>query len=264
MHKKINNQSNKIPYLEIIGITGIPEIKFNDNLAEIIISKSQKQGTPIIAKDIIIITQKIVSKSEGQIINLNSIKPSKYSINLASKINKDPRLVELIISESKSIIRIDTKRNILITETKQGFICANAGIDNSNIPGNNNVSLLPKNPDESAKNICSNIANLLNHIPISVIITDTFGRAWRKGQVNFAIGTSNIEPLFDYTNQQDSQGKVLKNTNICTVDELASAAELVNFKLDKIPVSIIRNYPYSVSRLGAQEIIRPKNEDLFR
>ncbi|MCH2304932.1 MAG: coenzyme F420-0:L-glutamate ligase [SAR202 cluster bacterium] len=259
-----NNKLNKVPRIEIIGISGIPEIKYKDNLARIIVSKSIEQGTPIEENDIIIITQKIVSKSEGQIKNLINIKPSEYSIKLASKINKDPRLIELIINESKSIIRIDEKRSILITETKQGFICANAGIDNSNIPGSNNVSLLPKDPDKSANNICSDISYLINQTPISVIITDTFGRAWRKGQVNFAIGTSRIEPLLDYMNEKDSQGKILKSTNICIADELASAAELVNFKSNQIPVSIIRNYPYSISSSGAKEIIRAKNEDLFR
>jgi len=259
-----NDKSILFPRVEIIGIIGIPEIKHKDNIADIIVSKSLEQGTPIKKNDIIIITQKIVSKSEGRIKNLINIKPSDYAIKLASRVNKDPRLIELIINESKSIIRIDEERNILITETKQGFICANAGIDNSNIPGNNNVSLLPKDADKSANKICSDISHLLNNKSISVIITDTFGRAWRHGQVNFAIGASRIEPIVDYINSKDAQGKTLTSTNICIADELASSAELVTFKSDNIPVSIIRNYPFSKSNSGAKKIIRPKNEDLFR
>ena len=264
MNKYIdNNKLDEVPRIEIIGIKGIPEIKYKDDLARIIVSKSIEQGTPIQENDIIIITQKIVSKSEGQIKNLINIKPSEYSIKLASKINKDPRLIELIINESKSIIRIDEKRSILITETKQGFICANAGIDNSNIPGSNNVSLLPKDPDKSANLLKDRIKKKTGK-NIAVIISDTFGRPFRLGQTDVAIGIAGIEPILDYSGKPDTFGKIMQVTAIAVADEICSASELVMGKVQKCPIAIVRNYNFSFSDVKIQKLLRSEHDDLFR
>ena len=221
--------------------------------------------------DIIVIAQKIISKSENRFFNLKDVIPSKKALEIFSIHEKDPRLIELILRESSDIIKVTNKT--LIVETKYGFICANAGIDQSNVSyDTEGVLLLPENPDESANKIRKFIYNKIKK-NVSIIISDTFGRPFRKGQTNVAIGIAGITPLKSYIGLKDSFGKILKVTEIAIVDELASAAELVMGKTLGVPVAIIRGYEHESQKLYSEDefgnfsiktIFREKNQDLFR
>ena len=228
--------------IRIIPIEGIPEIKVNDNLAEITFDVLNKSEIGIEKNDIFIVTQKIVSKSEGMERDL-----SNYDFK------------ELLQSESKKIIR--KRGDLVIAKTHHGFICANAGIDKSNVK-KNSALLLPEDPNKSADKFRKRFESLAN-LPIAVIISDTFGRAWRKGQVNFAIGSSGISPIDSYIGKLDSFDNELNATEIAVIDELASAAELVMKKTIDVPIAIIRGVDYKSSKLNASELIRNDNEDFF-
>ena len=228
--------------IRIIPIEGIPEIKVDDNLAEITFNVLSKSEIGIEKNDIFIVTQKIVSKSEGMERDL-----SNYDFE------------ELLQSESKKIIR--KRGDLVIAKTHHGFICANAGIDRSNVK-KNSALLLPEDPNKSADKFRKRFESLAN-LPIAVIISDTFGRAWRKGQVNFAIGSSGISPIDSYIGKLDSFDNELNATEIAVIDELASAAELVMKKTIDIPIAIIRGVDYKSSKLNANELIREDNEDFF-
>ena len=228
--------------IRIIPIEGIPEIKVDDNLAEITFDVLNKNEIGIEKNDIFIVTQKIVSKSEGMERDL-----SNYDFE------------QLLQSESKKIIR--KRGDLVIAKTHHGFICANAGIDRSNVK-KNSALLLPEDPNKSADKFRKRFESLAN-LPIAVIISDTFGRAWRKGQVNFAIGSSGISPIDSYIGKLDSFDNELNATEIAVIDELASAAELVMKKTIDIPIAIIRGVDYKSSKLNANELIREDNEDFF-
>ena len=228
--------------IRIIPVEGIPEIKVDDNLAEITFDVLNKSEIGIEKNDIFIVTQKIVSKSEGMERDL-----SNYDFE------------ELLQSESKKIIR--KRGDLIIAKTHHGFICANAGIDRSNVK-KNSALLLPEDPNKSADKFRKRFESLAN-LPIAVIISDTFGRAWRKGQVNFAIGSSGISPIDSYIGKLDSFDNELNATEIAVIDELASAAELVMKKTIDIPIAIIRGVDYKSSKLNANELIREDNEDFF-
>ena len=228
--------------IRIIPIEGIPEIKVDDNLAEITFDVLNKSEIGVEKNDIFIVTQKIVSKSEGMERDL-----SNYDYE------------ELLQSESKKIIR--KRGDLVIAKTHHGFICANAGIDKSNVR-KNSALLLPEDPNKSADKFRKRFESLAN-LPIAVIISDTFGRAWRKGQVNFAIGSSGISPIDSYIGKLDSFDNELNATEIALIDELASAAELVMKKTIDVPIAIIRGVDYKSSTLNATELIRDDNEDFF-
>ena len=228
--------------VRVIPIQGIPEIKTDDNLAEITFEVLQKNKVNIERNDIFVVTQKIVSKSEGMERDL-----SQFNFE------------ELLQSESKKIIR--KRGDLVIAKTNHGFICANAGIDKSNVK-KNTALLLPEDPNKSANKFRKRFESLAN-VPIAVIISDTFGRAWRKGQVNFAIGSSGINPIDSYIGKLDSFDNELNATEIAVIDELASAAELVMKKTIDIPIAIIRGVDYKKSKLTANELIRDDNEDFF-
>ncbi len=247
--------------ISIIGIQGIPDIQKGDDLAQIIVNRVKHQKETIKDHDILVISQKVVSKAEGQIVQLDSIRPSEFSRQIAKELQRDPRHIEVILSESKKIIRM--KAGHLITETKHGFICANSGVDQSNIVKRNSVTLLPRKPDSSADLIRKKIHQLTGK-NVPVIITDTFGRAWRMGQVNFAIGVSGIKPIHDYRGKRDMYRRILHVTEIATADELASAGELVMNKSDRIPVAIIRGYRYRSGQGTGKNLLRPEDQDLFR
>ena len=210
--------------------------------------------------DIVVIAQKIISKQEGRIVNLSTVIPSLLSQGIGSQYQKDPRLIELILSETKRIVRM--KNGILIVETNNGFICANAGIDESNVQ-EGFVTLLPINSDISAETIRYNILKQTNK-NVGVIISDTFGRPFRMGQTNCAIGISGLNPIIDYAGTLDSFQKILRVTAIAVADELSSAAELVMGKILKSPIAIIRNYSFEIEEHVIGELIRPEHEDLFR
>lgn len=249
--------------IQIIGIKELPVIKKGDNLAELICSAAKKQGTPLQHGDIIVITHVIVSRAEGNTVNLDTVIPSTFAKTIAEQYGKDPALVEVVLRESKSIVRMD--RGILITESKHGIVCANSGVDKSNVPEDRIVALLPDNPDDSAKKIRKEIRRLTG-CEVAVIISDTHGRPLRRGEINVAIGLAGIKPIKDRRGEKDLFGYVLKIKQTAIADELASAAELVIGQADEgIPAAIIRGYNYPKSKTAkATKLIMPKEKDLFR
>lgn len=251
--------------VDIIGVQNIHAIKKGDDISEIILLATKLQDTPIAKQDVIVVTQKIVSKSEGRIVSLNDVTPSIIAKSFAKSSGKDPRLIELVFMESRSIVRSDPDRGILIVETEHGFVCANAGIDSSNVESDSDtVTLLPRNPDLSAKKIRSELEQKSGVSKIAVIISDTFGRPWREGQTNIAIGIDGINPLKDYRGTHDTEGAVLTSTKIAVADEIASAAELVMGKINRVPVAIVRGFDYPTGECSYSSLIRERSRDLFR
>ncbi len=241
--------------MQIIPIHLEKEIDSSDDISDIIL-KSEKLNDG----DILVIAQKIISKQEGRLINLSTVTPSLLAEGIGSQYQKDPRIIELILSESKQIVRM--KNCVLIVETNQGFICANAGIDESNVQ-EGYATLLPVNSDISAQKIRKAILKQ-SHKNVAVIISDTFGRPFRLGQTNHAIGISGLNPILDYEGTLDSFNKILRVTAIAIADELTSASELVMGKSLKCPFAIIRDYSFKVENHTIDELIRSEHEDFFR
>lgn len=241
----------------------MPLIKNGDNLGKIIVEAAKKQNTPIQSQDIIVVTHVVVSKAEGNIVNLDDVKPSQKAIEIAQKTNKDPALVEVILQETKDIIRIG--QNSIITETNNGIICANSGIDQSNVSGDRRVAPLPKNPNISAENIRQEIKRIIG-CEVAIIISDTHGRPFRMGEINIALGVAGLKPIRDRRGEKDLFGYVLKIKQTAIADELASAAELVTGQANEgIPAAIIRGYKYTPSEsINNTALTRPKEKDLFR
>ena len=253
------NEFNKI---EIIPILIRDDIKKGDDIADLIIKSIKEKNESLQENDVVIITHKIISKAEGRTTDLRNIVPSEVSKKISSNTGKDPRLVELIISQSNEIVKIE--RDIIITETKHGFVCANAGIDTSNVGKlSDHVLLLPDDPDESARNIRNDI-NAKTSVNVGIIISDTFGRPFRKGQVNIAIGVAGIDPIKSYIGKRDMFGKILRVTEIAIADEITSAAELVMGKSSRVPVSIVRGYDFNFNDSSISKVTRSKKDDLFR
>jgi coenzyme F420-0:L-glutamate ligase/coenzyme F420-1:gamma-L-glutamate ligase len=248
--------------IQIIGIEHLPIVKTGDNLAGLICNAAESQGSRIQNGDVLVITHVVVSRAEGRVVNLDEVVPSEFAKNIAEQHGKDPTLVEAVLRESKSIRRMGDGK--LITETKHGFICANSGIDKSNVPGERNVALLPENPDRSAEEIREKIRRLTG-CDVAVIISDTHGRPLRKGEMNVAIGTAGMKALRDRRGEHDLFGYVLRVKQTAIIDEIASAAELAIGQANEgIPVAIIRGYNYLKSENAkATDLIRPKEEDLF-
>lgn len=239
----------------------IPLIKEGDSLADLIAQAAKEEGVTIESGDIVVVTQKVVSKAEGRIVDLSQVEPSALANTIALQTNRDPRHVEVILRETSRIVRM--RDNHLIVETRHGYVCANAGVDRSNVEGKDRVSLLPIDPDRSAEGIRRRLKQLTG-ADVAVIISDTFGRAWRLGHVNFAIGVAGMTPVRDYRGEPDMFNGVLHVTVMAVADELASAAELVMNKRDGIPVSIIKGYKYPRGEGSARELVRPIEKDLFR
>jgi coenzyme F420-0:L-glutamate ligase/coenzyme F420-1:gamma-L-glutamate ligase len=250
-----------LPELRIIGLPGIPIVTPGMDLAALIQQASTAAPLPLQAGDILVVTQKVVSKAEGHLIHLKDVTPSPLAENFARQWGKDPRHVEVVLQQSRRIVKMD--RGVLITETHHGFICANAGVDQSNIEGEEVVAVLPPDPDASARAIRQALRERLG-CDVAVIISDTFGRPWRHGLVNIAIGLSGIEAIKDYTGQLDAQGYELRVTALAIADELAAAAELVMNKLDNVPVAVIRGYEYPHGEGSLAQLIRAAERDLFR
>lgn len=249
--------------VKIIAVENLPLVAEGDNLGKLIVEATKKQGSPVEDGDVVVVTHVAVSKAEGSIVDLDEIVPSERAKQIALKVGKEPAMVEVILRETKEIVRIG--QNSLITETKQRIVCANAGVDRSNVKGERKVALLPKDPDESARNIREEIKKLTN-VNTAVIISDTHGRPLRMGEINVAIGVAGFKPIRDRRGEKDLFGYVLriKQTNIA--DELASAAELVIGQANEgIPAALIRGYCYQVSEdVSALELTRSKEKDLFR
>jgi coenzyme F420-0:L-glutamate ligase/coenzyme F420-1:gamma-L-glutamate ligase len=249
--------------VQVIAVENLPLIKKGDNLGQLIVETAKKQNTPIQEKDVIVVTHVAVSKAEGNIINLDQVTPSERAKEIAQKINKDPAMVEVILQETKDIIRIG--QNSIITETKSGVICANAGVDRSNVSGDRNVVPLPKNPNASAQNIRQEIKRLTG-ANVAVIVSDTHGRPFRMGEINVTVGVAGIKPIRDRRGEKDLFGYVLRIKQTAIADELSSAAELVIGQANEgIPAAIIRGYKYQTAEnASATELTRPKEKDLFR
>jgi len=247
--------------LRVIGLPGIPIVTPGMDLAALIQQASLAAPLPLQAGDILVVTQKVVSKTEGHLIVLKDIIPSSLAQSFAQQWGKDPRHVEVVLQQSRRIVKMD--RGVLITETHHGFICANAGVDQSNIEGEEVVAVLPPDPDASARAIRQALRERLG-FDVAVIISDTFGRPWRHGLVNIAIGLSGIEAIKDYTGQLDAQGYELRVSSLAIADELAATAELVMNKLDNVPVAVIRGYDYPHGEGSLAQLIRAPERDLFR
>ena len=249
--------------LTIYGIDNLPkEIKPRTDISEAIVRAVEESNDQIQDKDIIVISQSIVSKAENRIVSLREISPSRIAVQFGKRLNKDPRLVELILRESNEIVRMG--QNHLITENKLGVVCANSGIDRSNVPGKDNVTLLPEDPDKSAFRIRQRIRELTGK-NVGVIITDSVGRPLREGIVGIAIGIAGVPPLIDLRGKKDLYGYTLKSKIVAFADELASAALLIMGEANEgVPVAIIRGLTYQSSSESARILNRPPEKDLFR
>ena len=250
------------PEIRVIGVEGMPEVQPGDDLGVMLVEAAQRQGTAIETGDVVVVTQKIVSKSEGRVVTLEGVVPSPLALEISEGHRRDPRHTELILRESKRIVRMD--RGTIISETHHGFNCANAGIDASNIPGENTVALLPVDSDLSARGIRDTIRTRTS-ADVAVIVSDTFGRPWRNAAANVAIGVAGFNPLLSYVGQEDSHGNMMYTTVIAVADELAATAELVTGKVRGVPVSIIRGYPYEPMEDASHEsLLRSPDKDMFR
>jgi len=243
--------------IQIIPVKIKEDIQPSDDIVALILSSSKSS---IDDGDVIVISQKIISKQEGRVINLHSVIPSELSVGIASAYEKDPRLVEVVLSESKRIVRMG--HGVIIVETNHGFICANAGIDESNVE-KGFVTLLPLDPDKSAKKIRDSILKITGK-NTAVLISDTFGRPFRLGQTDHAIGIAGIESIKSYEGESDTFGKIMRVTAIAVADELCSASELVMGKTNKTPVAVIKNYNFESKDESISSVIRDEKDDLFR
>jgi coenzyme F420-0:L-glutamate ligase/coenzyme F420-1:gamma-L-glutamate ligase len=246
--------------IRIIGIAGIPEIRSGDDLGAIIAAAIKQVSIEIKPPNILVVAQKIVSKAEGKIVRLDSVRPSRMATAWAEAYGKDPRVVEVALGESVRIVRMD--RGVLISETRHGFVCANAGVDTSNV-SDGYMTLLPDDSDKSARTLRESFRREVG-AEAAVIISDTFGRPWREGLVNVALGSAGLEPLIDLRGKLDRNGQPLRVTVMAVADELASAAELVMNKAAGVPVALIQGYRYQPGEGSCRALIRSPETDLFR
>lgn len=247
--------------LELFGLEGIGEVSAGDSIGALIGAACARQGIELSNDDVLVVAQKIISKAEGRVVRLDDVKPSKRARQLGQELDKEAELVEVILGESRKVIR--TGGRALIVETHHGFVCANAGVDQSNV-GLGQVALLPQDPDRSAREIRDHILRRTQK-QVGVIVSDSFGRAWRVGTVDVAVGVAGMKSIKDERGLQDRHGYQLKAAVAAVADEIASAAELVMGKRGGVPVVIVRGYEIEKKEDGSvQELLRPAAEDLFR
>jgi coenzyme F420-0:L-glutamate ligase/coenzyme F420-1:gamma-L-glutamate ligase len=246
--------------IEIVAVEKLPEIHEGDDFAALLARAIRESGLEVAERDVFVIAQKVISKAEGRVVRLDSIEPSELATEWARAHDKDARMVEVVLRESRRVVRME--RGVIICETRHGFICANAGVDASNTAEGTAV-LLPLDPDLSARRIRAALIREFG-VEVAVIISDTFGRPWREGITNVAIGLAGIAPLADYRGQNDSHGRELRVTIIAVADELASAAELVMKKSAGLPVAVIRGFDYEARDARIDELFRSVGRDLFR
>ncbi len=247
--------------LSIFPVEGMPEIREGDDVAAEILRALEARRSALRDGDVVAVAQKVVSKSEGRVVRLDGVTARDEAVRLATEHQKDARVMELVLRESRRIVRAE--RGIIITETHHGFICANAGIDRSNAGRPDAVVLLPVDPDVSAARIRADL-EAKAAVDVAVVVTDTFGRPWREGQVNVAIGMAGLAPFVRYLGQRDPEGYELRVTEIALADEIASATELVMGKLARRPAAIVRGLAYEVAEGGARAYVRRPERDLFR
>jgi coenzyme F420-0:L-glutamate ligase / coenzyme F420-1:gamma-L-glutamate ligase len=246
--------------LEVIPVTGMGEVRNGDSIGELILTACRKLSLSLKDGDVIVVAHKIVSKAEGRVLDLSDVTPSKFAIRAGKHIQKDPRQVEVILSQSRRLVKM--VKGLIIAETPHGFVCANAGTDQSNVE-KGKIILLPRRPDLSAREIRRTLKTKAKR-DVAVIVSDTFGRAWREGQVDVAIGLSGIDPFADYRGKTDQYGYNLKASVICVADELASAAELCMNKLGRVPAVVIRGYKFRRAEVPSRALVRKPARDLFR
>jgi coenzyme F420-0:L-glutamate ligase/coenzyme F420-1:gamma-L-glutamate ligase len=247
--------------IEIIGLRSVPEVRQGDDLARVVIAASERDGAGLQSGDVIVLAQKIVSKAEGRLIRLRDVVPSVLARHWAKVLRADARFMEVVLRESRRVVRMSER--VLLAETHHGFVCANAGVDHSNIPKRGWVSCLPRDADASARRVVRGIRKQ-RKVSVAAIISDTFGRPWRLGLTNAAIGAAGLRVLEDWRGRPDAQGRVLRATVLAVADELASAAGLTMGKNAQVPAVIVRGYRFRVGHDSARELIRPAAEDLFR
>jgi coenzyme F420-0:L-glutamate ligase/coenzyme F420-1:gamma-L-glutamate ligase len=250
--------------IELLPVEGLPEIEAGDGLGELIALAVSRGRTTLTDEDVLVVSQKIVSKAEGRIVELADVEPGERAVELAGRLGKDPRLVELILRESAEVVRAE--RDVLIVESRAGWVSANAGIDASNVPGDERVTLLPEDPDASARRLRAELRELSGTAP-AVVIADSFGRPWRLGQTDVAIGCAGLAAVDDWRGRLDSNGSELAATAIAIADEVAAAADLVRGKDEGVPVAIVRGLARFVTAgdgPGAAALRRPREDDLFR
>ena len=248
------------PRYEVIGVEGLPEISVGDDLAPLIARACAGQGTPLAPRDLLVISQKIVSKSEGRMLRLSEVTPSPRALAVAKELGRDPALTEVILRESRRIVRQDL--GLLIVETHHGWVCANAGVDQSNVDADT-ACLLPEDADRSARALRDRLRQETGH-DVAIIIADTFGRPWREGLVNVAVGVAGFQPMESFLGERDPAGHVLQATVMALADEIASAAEPVMGKLSRIPVAIVRGLDWKPGDGSSRELLRDPARDLFR
>ncbi|MEI6495845.1 MAG: coenzyme F420-0:L-glutamate ligase [Actinomycetota bacterium] len=247
--------------LQVFGVPGLPEIVPGTDLAEAVLDAAAAAGTPLADGDVVVVTSKIVSKAEGRLVELADVTPSPFALEWSKVWEKDPAVTELVLRESKRIVR--QLGPILITETFHGFVCANSGIDQSSSGAHGRVVLLPVDPDASARAIRAGLR--ARGVDAAVIISDTFGRAWREGQTDIAIGVAGIQPILSYIGQVDPHGHEFKVQAICAADELTGAAELVKGNVSRVPVAVVRGYEYELDDTAViAPVLRDQTRDLFR
>ncbi len=244
--------------LEILPVEGVPEIRPGDDLASFI---AQAAGDRLRGGDILVVTHKVISKAEGRIVDLDTVEPSALAKRFATEHGKDPRQIEVVLRESRRIVRMD--RGVIISETYHGFVCANAGVDASNVPGSQSVCLLPVDPDASARRIRERLTELTS-LDLPVIVSDSFGRAWRFGITDVAVGVSGMDPLADYRGGKDPHGNPLEASVLAVADEIAAAAELVMGKTDGVPAAVVRGYHYERAEGSGGDLLMPPERDMFR
>ncbi len=247
--------------LRILPIRGIPELKPGDDLPAEIVRAAEASGVAIQNHDVLVIAQKAVSKVEGCLVDLNTIEPSAFARTWAEAFGKDPRQTEVVLRESARIVKM--ANGVLISETRHGFVCANAGVDASNVGGHDVLCLLPPDPDASAERIRAALRERLG-VEVAVIISDTFGRPWRESLTNVAIGVAGMAPIRDYVGLTDAHGYELRVTTLADADELAGAAELVMGKIAAVPAAIVRGFVYTPAEGSARQLVRAPERDLFR
>jgi coenzyme F420-0:L-glutamate ligase/coenzyme F420-1:gamma-L-glutamate ligase len=243
-------------HLEIAGLAGLGEVRPGDDLAALIREAAAKERQAIDRSVVLAVAQKVVSKAEGAVVDLRTVEPSALARSWAREWGKDPRLIEIILRQSRRVVKMD--RGIVVSETRHGFVCANAGVDQSNTAGDDFATVLPEDPDASARRLRDALGCG------AVIVTDTFGRPWREGLVDVAIGVAGLEPLEDYRGSTDRRGRPLAVTIIAVADQLAAAAGLIMRKPDGTPVVLIRGCKWRAAEGSGREMLRRPEQDLFR
>ena len=247
--------------LQIFGVPGLPEIVEDTDLAASIVAAATEAGLALADGDIVVVTSKIVSKAEGRVVELADVEPSAFAIEWSATWDKDPSVIEVVLREARRIVR--QSGPVLITETHHGFVCANSGVDQSSSGAHGRLVLLPTDPDASARRLRADLAAL--GIDAAVIISDTFGRAWREGQTDIAIGIAGMHPIRSYIGEFDPHGHEFKVQAVCLADELAGAAELVKGNISRVPVGVIRGYAWEIDDTATiAPVLREPSRDLFR